>query len=419
MDVLSAAAAATPAVADTPADPAVVPDDDERAELPSDDEEGPDDVDDEADARAPGDAEDEDDEDEPPPTTAAAAAATGVSSSASGIGGNANCDLVPPQLPTDIGTLRVADLRQHLWWRKQPTTGNKEPLKQRLQESINRGDALRSVEDARAAGNAPVEAGGAAKVQWEPLDASKVTRPTYTGADKFTPRADLGLTHWTHPFEFMDAFYPKSLRDLEVANSARYRGYIKMVGKEIYPGRPDISVRTNSLAHAMLLCQGGNPVPDQRRMFKRSFFYKEHRGADLLTRDEWCFWKAYFHISNPADAPKFGTPQWDELHKVRPMLDEYLKRCVANITCHGRTFSIDEITIGFQGHHARLKLRCGKFKRAGDGFQVSRPQICLNAVYLRKRNFTFVQLRDAHSDTQSMHARLGTDGVLYYCFWCG
>ena len=26
--------------------------------------------------------------------------------------------------------------------------------------------------------------------------------------------------------------------------------------------------------------------------------------------------------------------------------------------------------IGFQGHHARLKLRCGKFKRAGDGFQV-------------------------------------------------
>ena len=33
-------------------------------------------------------------------------------------------------------------------------------------------------------------------------------------------------------------------------------------------------------------------------------------------------------------------------------------------------FSIDEITIGFQGHHARLKLRCGKFKRAGEGCQV-------------------------------------------------
>ena len=37
-------------------------------------------------------------------------------------------------------------------------------------------------------------------------------------------------------------------------------------------------------------------------------------------------------------------------------------------------FSIDEITIGFQGHHARLKMRCGKFKRAGDGFQVCAPR---------------------------------------------
>jgi hypothetical protein len=69
-------------------------------------------------------------------------------------------------------------------------------------------------------------------------------------------------------------------------------------------------------------------------------------------------------------APKHGTREWDELVKVRPFLDEYLKRCVANISDHGRRFSIDEITIGFQGHHARLKQRCGKFKRAGDGFQV-------------------------------------------------
>ena len=51
------------------------------------------------------------------------------------------------------------------------------------------------------------------------------------------------------------------------------------------------------------------------------------------------------------------------------MLDAYLHACINNATA-GRKFSIDEITIGFQGHHARLKMRCGKFKRAGDGFQV-------------------------------------------------
>ena len=96
-------------------------------------------------------------------------------------------------------------------------------------------------------------------------------------------------------------------------------------------------------------------------------------------------WKAYFHISNPADAPSRESPLWDELHKVRPLLDEYLRRCVANISDHGRRFSIDEITIGFQGHHARLKMRCGKFKRAGDGFQVRRGggRRCIRAVSCR------------------------------------
>lgn len=55
---------------------------------------------------------------------------------------------------------------------------------------------------------------------------------------------------------------------------------------------------------------------------------------------------------------------------MRPFLDAYLKNCIKNVVA-GRKFSIDEITIGFQGHHAKLKvkLRCGKFKRAGDGFQ--------------------------------------------------
>ena len=66
-----------------------------------------------------------------------------------------------------------------------------------------------------------------------------------------------------------------------------WEGYVKLDHTEVYPHLPDISMRTNSLAHAMLLCQGANPVPDQRRMFTHSFFYKDHRGGDLMTREEW------------------------------------------------------------------------------------------------------------------------------------
>ena len=47
-----------------------------------------------------------------------------------------------------------------------------------------------------------------------------------------------------------------------------------------------------------------------------------------------------------------------------------MEACQKNVT-GGKTRSIDEITIGFQGSHARLKQRCGKFKRAGDGFQAN------------------------------------------------
>ena len=59
-------------------------------------------------------------------------------------------DAVPPALPADIRTLRVAELRTRLWWRRQPTSGSKEQLRQRLQESVERGDMLRSAEEAVA-----------------------------------------------------------------------------------------------------------------------------------------------------------------------------------------------------------------------------------------------------------------------------
>ena len=122
-----------------------------------------------------------------------------------------------------------------------------------------------------------------------------------------------------------------------------------------------------------------NPVPSQRHLHRKSFAIKGHRAADCLDRDEWLEWKAHFHISDPRVAPKFGTEQWDELHKVRPLLERFLQKCLANVK-GGRKASIDEITIGFQGHSARLKMQCGKFKRAGDGFQAD--AIVLEGGYL-------------------------------------
>ena len=151
-------------------------------------------------------------------------------------------------------------------------------------------------------------------------------------------------------------------------NSRKYRGHLMALSKDPYRQSKDISQRTNALAHSALVLQGLNPVPDQRRMFGESFAYKAHRTGDMLTREEWRAWKAFFHVSDPSVAPTFETKEWDEFHKIRPLLDEYLANCVKNVS-GGRVGSVDEITIGFQGHHGRLKQRCARFKRAGDGFQ--------------------------------------------------
>ena len=339
-----------------PVDPVDV----ERGAAPSDEEDGPVEMDEETDAMAPDAPEDlEDDTDviagaEPAETGAADGADDGMARTA-------------PELPPCILTLKVAELKEHLVWRGLSAAGVKAELQSRLQKAIDDGVAVLPSIGTRSnelAARAPPPR------VWQPLDPAKIDRPVYVGPEKFEPNPSLGWTYKTHPFKFMCAFYGRDIRELEVKNSGRYRGWLKCYADEIYPKDPDVTTRTNSLAHAALIIQGLNPVPDQRKWFEKpSFAYKASRVPDMLSREEWRSWKAFFHISHPGLQPARTSKEWDELYKVRPMLEAYLKACVENVTA-GRKFSIDEITIGFQGNHARLKLRCGKFKRAGDGFQV-------------------------------------------------
>ena len=357
MDELMAAAAAA-VQAEEGANPS--PDDDfdpQRGEVMSDLEEGPDDPDEEEDALRPGELDAGGEDEEQPVEEAAAAAAEAADAPG---GPTEQGARNAPELPPSLSTLKVDELKEHLRWRGQPLSGNKPELLERLEKAVAEGLPVLESLGERAARAAAPEAN-----EWEALDSSKITRPVYTGEAKFVPKPGLGFTPYTHPFEYMSAYYPKAVRDLEVENSTRYRHHLAANFKEIYPNAKRLDTKTNSLAHAILICQGLHPVPSQRdTLFRRSFAYKGSRAADLMTKTRWLEWKAFFHISAPGEAPTYGTRAWDELHKVRPMLDAYLKACVDNVV-PGRKFSIDEITIGFQGHHARLKQRCGKFIACG------------------------------------------------------
>ena len=293
MDVLAAAAQAEAELADDAEEPVHADDrDKERGDLPSDDEDGPPEPDEDVDALPPGDVDGageivEDDDD----------AAIDVAGTEHG----GSC----PPLPALVSSLKNKELQEQLRWRGLSTGGNKPDLLARLEKAISDGVAVLEALPDRAGRAAAALATESSR--WEALEPSMVDRPVYTGHDKFVPKRELGFTPSTHPFDYMEAYYPRAIRELEVENSNRYRHHLAANYKEIYPSAKKIDVKTNSLAHAMLICQGLSPVPSQRTLFRRSFAYKGHRGADLMTKSRWIEWKAFF----PHFAPWSVTCVWD------------------------------------------------------------------------------------------------------------
>lgn len=372
MDLLAGLAARfrdAAAANDSPVDP----DDLLREDVDSDVEIGPEDPDAEDDALPPGGYPEDDPMDVAP--VAAETVAEPPVVAAVPLEPAAPAAATCPPLPSNLNLLTVPKLREQLKWRGLDTSGLKAALHKRLKDAVQKSvPILDSLPEAPAAGPAPRQRSAAAVEEqaalWEPIDVSQIDRPVWTGPEEsFEPAPDLGLKSSSHPKLYLDSFYDAGDRREQVTNSIRYRGWLKLNDNNTYAHAPDMTVKLNALAHATLLLQGLSPVPSQRDLHRVSFALKGHRAADLLTRDEWLVWKAHFHISNPQQAPKFGTPAWDELHKVRPLLEKILQRSLNNVA-PGKKASLDEITIGFQGHHARLKQRCGKFKNAGDGFQV-------------------------------------------------
>ena len=196
---------------------------------------------------------------------------------------------------SDIISLKVDQLKMHLKWRGQSLDGLKAELRSRLDWAVANKIPVLSTLPGGSVCSAAVAARAA---EWEPLDPSMIDRPVWTGAEgKFEP--NINASSRTHPFAYMCEFYePEACKEQE-SNSIRYACHLKaeLLDKMPYKQASDMTMARNSLAHATLLLQGLNPVPSQRHLHRRSFGIKGHRARDLLTRDEWIWWKAHFHIS--------------------------------------------------------------------------------------------------------------------------
>ena len=183
------------------------PDDAYRTGVPSDDEFGPPDLDENDDTTPPGgEALDCADVTLLEATDAAAETPT-----------------EPPALPEKLEKLKVPELKEQLVWRGQPTAGLKAELLGRLQAAVA-ADAKIIGADAAAvrewyASAAAAKPAAAPKERWEPIDPSRIDRPVYMGSERFTLNPALNLTMDTHPFDFMEAFYPKKMRDEQVCSA--------------------------------------------------------------------------------------------------------------------------------------------------------------------------------------------------------
>mmetsp|Transcript_6103 Transcript_6103/g.18202 ORF Transcript_6103/g.18202 Transcript_6103/m.18202 type:complete len:311 (+) Transcript_6103:239-1171(+) len=118
---------------------------------------------------------------------------------------------------------------------------------------------------------------------------------------------------------------------------------------------------------AAFILHGLNPVHSQYDLFKHDLAYPGHHVSEFMTRVEWRGCMATFHVSDPRPDVR-DDGKWNILYDMRPFLDEFMGNAMRLVT-PGRSFAIAEMSIGFQGAHAKLKQRCGKAKRAGDGFQ--------------------------------------------------
>ena len=138
-----------------------------------------------------------------------------------------------PPLPVVLDTMKNEEMKEQLRWRGLAVSGNKPELLARLTRAVKDNVAVLEALPDRAARTAAAQVAESAR--WQAIDSCKIQRPEYTGEDKFVPKPELGFEPSTHPFAYMDAYYPRAIRDLEVENSNRYRHYLALNYKEIYP----------------------------------------------------------------------------------------------------------------------------------------------------------------------------------------
>ena len=97
-----------------------------------------------------------------------------------------------------------------------------------------------------------------------------------------------------------------------------------------------------------IILMGLVKLPSISEYWKRDEVFHYSPVADRISRDRFFEIHRFLHFTNNESQPGPGTPGYDKLGKVRPILTELSKRFVS-IYRVGRDISIDEAMVPFKG----------------------------------------------------------------------
>lgn len=251
------------------------------------------------------------------------------------------------------------------------------PIKHNFDVSFDRPPFTGSIDVPKKYANGTVKKNRDGTIQLE-----KKTRKDGCLNPKFVKKYK--LTRHTMPEEYMELFLPLSEENgVRKINGVEPLCFMKLTkwtnhkallcGAGIggcYPDYYHFTVQEIRQHVGLYIMHGLSPSPRVEYKFKPQYSDPLH-GNDFVYKSfgpnaerRFRHFKAFFACQNPSInvPPRKEFPNW----KVRPLL-QWMNAIFPEVWLVGVSFSVDEMTMGFQGKHADAKRIT--YKRAGDGFQ--------------------------------------------------
>ncbi len=158
--------------------------------------------------------------------------------------------------------------------------------------------------------------------------------------------AGLHVTVPDSPSESFRLFFTSDLIEMIVEQSNMYA--MEVMDEEKVEKWNPITTQDLEAYFGFTILMGINSLPALEDYWKRNPVYHYSPVADRISRDRFMEISRYLHFADNSTLAPRGSPRYDRLAKVRPVL-EHLKTRFSVVYTPGQDLSVDEAMIKFQG----------------------------------------------------------------------